>query len=72
MSWDVHPFSTESSAPRHHHRRARPATGTSLCRAWRAGEAAGFFDNELVMGVDPLVNIQKTMENHHFQWVNPL
>ena len=20
----------------------------------------------------PLVNIQKTMENHHFQWVNPL
>jgi hypothetical protein len=21
---------------------------------------------------DPLVNIQKTMEHHHFQWVNPL
>jgi hypothetical protein len=20
----------------------------------------------------PLVNIQKTMENHHFQWENPL
>ena len=20
----------------------------------------------------PLVNIQKTMENHHFHWVNPL
>ena len=20
----------------------------------------------------PLVNIQKTMENHHFSWVNPL
>ena len=20
----------------------------------------------------PLVNIQETMENHHFQWVNPL
>ena len=23
-------------------------------------------------GTYPLVNIQKTMENHHFQWVNPL
>ena len=22
--------------------------------------------------VYPLVNIQKTMENHHFQWENPL
>ena len=23
-------------------------------------------------GLDPLVNIQKAMENHHFSWVNPL
>jgi len=22
--------------------------------------------------VNPLVNIQKTMENHHVQWVNPV
>ena len=32
-------------------------------------------DLQLHLGVNsryPLVNIQKTMENHHFQWVNPL
>ena len=29
-------------SPRHHHRRARPATGTSLCRAWRWVKLLGF------------------------------
>ena len=26
----------------------------------------------LLVSLYPLVNMQKTMENHHFQWVNPL
>ena len=38
------------------------------------GPSSGFSNwgsSHLVSGY-PLVNIQKTMENHHFQWVNPL
>ena len=33
------------------------------CRCW---------ENPPVIGGYPLVNLQKTMENHHFSWENPL
>ena len=31
-----------------------------------------FFKSIDFVEIPGLVNIQKTMENHHFQWVNPL
>ena len=36
------------------------------CKTWIVSNFSKFTHNTY-----PLVNIQKTMENHHFQWVNP-
>ena len=37
-----------------------------------AGDRVVIYGDSMGMWIYPLVNIQKTMENHHFQWVNPL
>jgi len=34
------------------------------------GESRKAFSNFAEIGVYPLVNLQKTMDNHHFSWVN--
>ena len=39
---------------------------------WSSCVGSGGTATVCVCACCPLVNIQKTMENHHFQWVNPL
>ena len=51
------------------HMLAGPATGDH----WRPNIFSAPFQGQRFTAKLPgLVNIQKTMENHHFQWVNPL
>ena len=56
---------------------ASSRTRPDPCCEWPAGRpnagfSRGWLESHAKSGRYPLVNIQKTMENHHFQWKNPL